>query len=76
MRTSKTKIICDTGTISRKLTIPIFATIFDEIALKYDIYITTTIKIELYKWIYDYKSKLKPKEFNAFFTKHQFIASN
>lgn len=66
MKTSRVKLICDTGVISRAYSnFENFKSIIEDLSIKYEICITTTIKIELYRWIYDYKSKVGLKTFNA-----------
>ncbi len=64
------KIICDTGVISRMISgDEKYIIAENELLLNYNIVITTVTKIELYNWIYDYKSQLGEKNFNIFLKK-------
>ncbi len=64
------KIICDTGVISRMISgDEKYVIAENELLSKYKIVITTVTKIELYNWIFDYKSQLGEKNFNLFLKK-------
>jgi predicted nucleic acid-binding protein len=57
-------LICDAGVISRFLgNEQKFVVAILEAQKTSEIAITTTVKIELYRWIYDYKSLLTDKRF-------------
>ena len=56
------KLLCDTGVVSRIITKkPDYIIAKNEILKKYEIVISTVTKIELYNWIYEYKSKIDNK---------------